>query len=97
MKKAKEPNTDEMDFDPKGAEEAAEETTDIGVEPAPETAPATENLTTWDEPAGSTGSATPRYTLDADENQVGAELVEGGVESADRDSRLAGSDPDVEP
>jgi len=97
MKKVKEPNTDELDFDPKGVEEAAEEITDLGVEPAPEIAPRTENLTTWDEPAGSTGSATPKYTLDEDENQVGEELVQGGVESADRDSRLAASDPDYEP
>ena len=97
MKKAKEPNTDEMDFDPTGVEEAAAEVTDIGVDPAPEIAPATENLTTWDEPPGSTGKATPKYPLDQEENQVGEDLVQGGVESADRDSRLAASDPDYEP
>ena len=97
MKKVKEPNTDEMDFDPTGAEEAAEESTDLGVEPPPEIAPNTENLTTWDEPPTSTGHATPKYPLDEEENQVGEELVQGGVEFADRDSRLAASDPDVEP
>jgi hypothetical protein len=95
--KKNEPNTDEMDYDPAGAEQAAEEVTDIGVEPPPEVAPPTENLTTWDEPPGSTGKTTPNYGIDQEENQVGEELVQSGVESADRDSRLAGSDPDVEP
>ncbi len=97
MKKVKEPNTDELDYDPTGVEEAAEENTDLGVEPPPEIAPNTENLTTWDEPPASTGTATPKYPLDEEENQVGEELVQGGVESADRDSRLAASDPDYEP
>jgi hypothetical protein len=34
--------------------------------------------------------------LPEDENAVGEELVEDGVESADRDQRLAAADPDYE-
>jgi hypothetical protein len=95
--KAKEPNTDEMDFDPEEVATAASEITDLGVEPPPETVPGTENVTTWDEAPDSSGHVTPKYSLDKEENQIGQDLVEGGVESADRDQRLAAADPDYEP
>jgi hypothetical protein len=95
--KAKEPNTDETDFDPEEVQAAAEEVTDLGVEPPPEQVPGTENVTTWDEAPASSGHATPKYPIDEEENQVGEELVQGGVESADRDQRLAAADPDYEP
>jgi hypothetical protein len=94
--KPKEPNTDELDFDPVDVDEAAQENTDLGVEPAPELPPGTANLTTWDEAPDAKGHAVPNRMVDEDENQVGADLVEGGVESADRDQRLAASDPDYE-
>ena len=76
---------------------AAAEITDLGVEPPPEEVPGTENVTTWDEAPSSAGHATPKYSLDQEENQVGQDLVEGGVESAVRDQRVAAADPDYEP
>lgn len=95
--KPKEPNTDEIDFDPEEIESAAQEVTDIGVEPPPEEVPGTENLTTWDEAPASSGGVTKKYPEDKEENQLGQDLVQNGVESADRDSRLAAADPDYEP
>jgi hypothetical protein len=95
--KPKEPNTDNPDFDPAEVQAAASEITDLGVEPPPEEVPGTENVTKWDEAPGSSGHVTPKYPLESEENQVGEELVQGGVESADRDQRLAAADPDYEP
>jgi hypothetical protein len=86
----------EADFDPAEVDAAAQEITDPGVEPPPEVSKATENLTAWDEAPGSRGGPVEKFQLD-EENQVGAELVQDGVESADRDSRLAAADPDYEP
>jgi hypothetical protein len=85
----------EADYDPAEIQEAAEEITDPGIEPAPEVNPQTENLTKWDEAPGSTGHKAPTVRPE-DENAVGEELVDDGVESADRDQRLAAADPDYE-
>ena len=85
----------EADFDPEEIEDAAQEITDPGVEPPPEVSPETENLTKWDEAPGSTGGVVPKV-MPEDENAVGEELVDDGVESADRDQRLAAADPDYE-
>jgi hypothetical protein len=85
----------EADYDPEEIQAAAQEITDPGVEPPPEVVPGTENLTKWDEAPGSKGGAAPRVVPE-DENSVGEELVEDGVESADRDQRLAAADPDYE-
>ena len=94
--KRKEPTPDlEADFDPEEIQAAAEEVTDPGVEPAPEVTALTGNLTEWDEAPGNSGVAKPKVPAD-DENAVGQELVEDGVESADRDQRLAAADPDYE-
>ena len=42
------------------------------------------------------GEAVPKV-LPEDENAVAEELVEEGVEEADRDQRIASADPDFEP
>lgn len=93
---AKKLKNDDPDVDPRDIDEAAQETTDPGVEPAPELPPGAEKLTQWDEAPGTRGSATPSELVD-DESQIGEELVQDGVEAADRDSRLASTDPDYEP
>lgn len=95
--KAKKLQNDDPDVDPRDIEAAAEDITDPGVDPAPEEAPELARVTQWDEAPATTGSATPKYSGDMDENQLGEELVQDGVESADRDSRLAAVDPDYEP
>ena len=93
---AKKQKNEDPEVDPRDIDEAAQEITDPGVEPPPELPPGAENLTEWDEAPGTRGTATPSGLGD-DENQVGQELVEDGVEAADRDSRLASTDPDYEP
>jgi hypothetical protein len=85
----------EADFDPEAIQEAAEEITDPGVEPPPELSLRTEKLTEWDETIGSTGTQAPKVRPE-DENSISEELVEDGIESADRDRRLAAEDPDYE-
>lgn len=95
--KANKQTNDDPDVDPKDIQAAAEEMTDPGVDPAPEESPELARVTQWDEAPSTTGTATPKYGGDMDENQVGEELVQDGVESADRDSRLAATDPDFEP
>jgi hypothetical protein len=92
--KPKETNSD-PDIDPEEIDAAAQEQVDPGVEPEPEISPRTQNLTEWDAPPGSAGRTAPKVRPD-DENAVGQELVQDGVESADRDQRLAAADPDYE-
>jgi hypothetical protein len=65
-------------------------------EQAPEVDPRTVNLTSWDEPPGSSGTSAPKTHLD-DEIPPGEQLVEEGIDEADREQRLAASDPDYEP
>lgn len=95
--KPNKPNADDPEVDPKDIDAVAQEVTDPGVEPAPEEAPEMARVTQWDEAPDSTGTVAPKHGMDTDENVVGEELVQDGVEAADRDSRLASVDPDYEP
>lgn len=66
-------------------------------QPAPPEIPAElENLTEWDLPLEATGEPAPKIVPE-DESEVPEELVEEGVEEADRDQRIASADPDFEP
>jgi hypothetical protein len=85
---------DDPDFDIREIEEAEYST--AADEAAPEVDPRTVNLTSWDDPPGSSGTSAPKTHLD-DEIPPGEQLVEEGVDEADRDQRLAASDPDYEP
>lgn len=93
----KEPNNDtDADFDPAEIDAAAQEMVDPGVDPAPEESPQLVGVTTWDQAPATSGRATPKFPLDP-EQTVAEELVQDGLESADRDQRLAAADPDYEP
>jgi hypothetical protein len=61
----------------------------------PEVVPGTEELVAWDEHPNVDGSAAPKVTPE-DENNV-EDLVLGGVDEADREQRIAATDPDYEP
>jgi len=91
--KRPEPN-DDADFDAEEIEEAAEER--VTPHTAPEVDPKTENLTEWDEPPAAAGASAPTAPLE-DEASVAEELVEEGIDEADREQRLASADPDFEP
>ncbi|HEX2746797.1 MAG TPA: hypothetical protein VHM91_02265 [Verrucomicrobiales bacterium] len=54
--------------------------------PAAEVPPGMENLTAWDEPPSQTGSRHVTQPPDSDDPAI--ELVEEGVEEADRELRL---------
>ncbi len=75
-------------------ETAADET------PAPKLAPElseeTEKLVAWDEPPESAGHQAPT-TKPEDETSVAADLVEKGLDAAERERRIAAADPDFEP
>lgn len=87
------PNDDD-DIDPAEIEAAADETpTDVT---PPELDPRTENLTAWDEPPTSAGTAAPRV-LPEDETSIAEKLVYEGTDEAERDRRLAAADPDFKP
>ena len=89
----RQPNED-PDIDPREIEEA--EYSSAADEIAPEVDSRTVELTQWDEAPGSSGTAAPKTSLD-DEIPPGELLVEEGVDEADREQRLAASDPDLEP
>jgi len=55
----------------------------------------TKDVTEWDDPPASHGEAAPKVGFD-DENSVASELVEEGIDEADREQRLAAEDPDFE-
>lgn len=82
-----------QDIDPEEIESASERLPANAL-PA-EVPPKMENLVEWDTPPESSGGAVPKV-LPEDENSEAGELVEEGVEEADRDQRLAASDPDFE-
>lgn len=63
---------------------------------APEVDEQTAELTSWDESPETAGSAAHKV-LPEDEVPPGEQLVEEGVEQADRDQRIAAADPDFEP
>jgi len=96
MKPKKMENQD-PDVDLRDFEEVSEELTDPGVEPAPEVPPGMADVTQWDEAPATEGTMAPNVGTQREENEVGEELVQDGVEAADRDSRLASVDPDYEP
>jgi len=85
---------DDPDFDPREIENA--EFSEPNDEMAPEVDERTTELTAWDEPPGTTGMAAPKTPME-DEVSAGEQLVEEGLDEADRDQRLAASDPDYEP
>jgi hypothetical protein len=85
---------DDPDFDPREIENA--EFSEPNNEIAPELDERTVELTEWDEPPSSTGTAAPKTHLE-DEVSAGEQLIEEGMDEADRDQRLAASDPDYEP
>jgi hypothetical protein len=88
------PDPDDDEADVNELETAADETpTDAA---APEVSKATENLVAWDDPPDSAGHEAPRV-LPEDEASVAEQLVEKGVDAADRERRIAAADPDFEP
>jgi hypothetical protein len=80
--------------DPRELETAVDET--IERKPAPELPMAARDLTEWDQPPGQAGVPAPKVSPD-DEASTGQQLVEEGLEEADRDQRIAAADPDYEP
>jgi len=85
---------DEPDVDPEEIESAAN--AGITPEEAPEVEPKTESLTEWDTPVEASGVSAPKVPME-DETSVAEQLVEEGLDEADRDQRLASADPDFEP
>jgi hypothetical protein len=63
---------------------------------APEIPAKLESLTEWDQPVDAAGDEVPKV-LPEDETSAAEELVEEGIEEADRDQRIAAVDPDFEP
>lgn len=85
---------DDPDFDPQEMENAEFATPDDEI--APELDERTAGLTEWDEPPSSSGTAAPKIGME-DEIPPGEQLVEEGLDEADREQRIAASDPDYEP
>jgi hypothetical protein len=85
---------DDPEIDPQELENAEYST--AADERAPEVDARTVELTAWDEPPGSSGTSAPKVPMD-DEVPPGEQLVEEGLDEADREQRLAASDPDFEP
>lgn len=67
---------------------ALEELSGLTEDGAPEVPPGDENLTSWNESPDTAGHAVPTFS-EEDDADIGAELVEEGVEEADRDQRRA--------
>jgi hypothetical protein len=85
---------DDQDFDPQEIDAAADENPTSAT--PPEVDAETENLTKWDEPPGASGGPV-KTVLPDDEATVAEQLVDEGVDEAERDRRLAAADPDFEP
>jgi hypothetical protein len=85
---------DDPEFDAREIEDAEFASQDD--ERAPELDPRNVELTTWDEPPSSSGTAAPKVGME-DEIPPGEQLVEEGIDEADREQRLAAADPDYEP
>jgi len=85
---------EDPDFDPREIENA--EPAEPGDEFTPEVDERTLELTAWDEPPDSTGTSAHRTPME-DEVPAAEQLIEEGLEEADREQRLAASDPDYEP
>jgi hypothetical protein len=86
------PNDDESD--PHALEDAADETPTKTT--APELSEQTKELVAWDEPPDAAGHEAPTVKPE-DETSAVQELVEEGIDEADRDQRIAAADPDFEP
>jgi len=86
--------TDEDDLDPQEIENAADESP--VVTDAPENSSRTEYLTEWDTPPHALGTAAPKVPM---EDEVGPveELINEGLDEADRQQRMAAADPELEP
>jgi hypothetical protein len=89
----KNPSEDE-EFDPEELEAAADETPTDAI--PPELDERTKDLTTWDEAPASAGTAAPKVVPE-DEAAVEEQLVDEGVDEAERERRMAAADPDFEP
>jgi hypothetical protein len=85
---------DEEDFPAEELEDAINETS--AKSGAPEVDQQTAALTEWDEPPTSSGHEVPTSGLD-DEATVAEQLVSEGINEAERERRIAASDPDFEP
>ena len=86
------PNDDESDAH--SLNDAADETpTDVN---APELSEQTEELIAWDEPPEASGHEVPTVRPE-DEISPVEQLVEEGMDQAERDRRMAAADPDFEP
>ena len=85
---------DDGEIDPAEIETASDETP--GTMRAPELTDATAELTTWDEPVDATGGAAPKVRPEDEKSPV-QQLIDEGLDEADRDQRLAAVDPDFEP
>lgn len=88
------PTGDDSDFAPEELEAAVDETP--AAAEAPEVNAETRDLTTWDQAPGATGNETPAVRED-DETTIAEQLVTEGIEEAERDRRIAASDPDFQP
>jgi len=89
----KNPSEDE-EFDPEELEAAADETPTAAI--PPELDERTKDLTAWDEAPTSAGTAAPKV-MPEDEASVDEQLVDEGVDEAERERRIAAADPDFEP
>lgn len=89
---ANDPSLDET-FDPDELDQAVNDRAP-GIS-SPELDERTEFVTTWDEPPASHGSQAPRNRLD-DEQDVGGQLVDEGLDTADTEQRVAAADRDGE-
>ena len=83
------------DIDPDEIENASEQVSDEALGD-PEVDADTANLTAWDEPVESAGGAVPKMGME-DEISPVEQLVEEGLDEADREQRIAAADPDYEP
>lgn len=70
---------------------AREDLVTTGAMPSSPEAGHLENLTAWDTPLSAAGGQAPERELD-DEANLGAKLVEEGIEEADHDRRVAASE-----
>ena len=92
-------HNDDPDVDPEEIAEAVDERVPDAADAdplPPEVDEDTEEVTSWDEAPASTGMTAPKVLPD-DETPIAEELVRDGLESADRDQRIAAADPDMEP
>ena len=88
-----EPNNDD-EVDTQEIEAAADER--VTPDTAPEVNSKTQNLTEWDQPAPTSPDGASKTPFD-EETTIAEQLVEEGIDEADRELRIASADPDFEP